>query len=319
MGVHYDPNRPYVISGDSYGLLLRWIPTRGLTIPTFSFFSDLAEARRRAIEELFGFCCIHLDERELSGAVREKLAESNLPVIALDQNYTDGAGLPLELTRLCNPETLESTDCLGSRSGVPIAAQLDCIGARIGPAEVQIADDVIFSGKDLARRLIGELKQRGIAVSRIVAGVVIEEGRARIQAAWPDIEIVPIRCYREVHDEVCERDFIAGVPLSGRLLGRDGVPVDPRTSAPYFHPFARSERDGKCFMKEWASLDSETVPDAVREWSRFCLTQSITLWREIERLSGRLVHCSELERVPRGISCDESHFTDHLDRILAEM
>lgn len=310
---------PYVISGDSHGLLKRWAVPRELSIPPYPFFQDMAAERSRVLERLFSLPCIHLDEVELAAALRDELRRSDLPIIALDQNYLDGLGIPLEMTRLCDPKTLECAGRIGSRTAEPLPEQLDAIARRLGPARVQLGEDVIYSGSDLANDLILELAERRVTVARITAAVVVGRGKVTIKERWPEIDIAHVRYYPEVCDEICERDFLAGVPQGGRLLGTNGVPLFPKACAPYFHPFAHAREPRKCFMNEWATLNSATMPAEVRAFSRFCLEQSIALWQEIERISGRRVHCAKLERRPWGIPCDDSFFVDHLKCTLAEL
>jgi hypothetical protein len=92
-------------------------------------------------------------------------------------------------------------------------------------------------------------------------------------------EVHCVRFYEDVIDEVCERDFYPGVPMSGRLLAGVG-----NWGAPYIKPFGNPEK--------WASIPSEHVAD----FSWLCLENAVALFETIEQLSGRSVHIEDLDR-----------------------
>ena len=307
---------PYVISGDSHGLLKKWAGQLGFSIPPPQFFQEMADRRMEILRRLFSFFCVHVDEEELTLGVSRELSTSNLPIVALDQNYVTGEHVSLEVSRLCDPVTFEGKK-LGSRTEESISSQVDRIANVLGQSEVQLVDDVVFSGTDLSTKIIPMLREREITVRRIVTGILIGDGRANLEASehCAGVEIAAVREFTKVHDEICERDFLAGVPQSGRLFGNNGISVSPRTCAPYFLPFTKNG-NGKCFLKDWAALNSEEMPAQVQGWSIFCIEQSTNLWREVERLSGRWVHCSQLDRRPWGIPYDDSRFVEHLTRLL---
>lgn len=309
---------PYVISGDTQRGLFR----SGFPVPNSLFFQSMAENRVGYVQEHFGHpVVLHKDEKDLSIQSTAHVSSCDLPVIALDQVYLDCPYTSLEVSRLCNSKTLAGQE-LGSRNGIPFLQQLDQIAQTLGHCEVQLFDDVIFTAKDLAEKIVPLLKERGITVKRIVVAILIGNGEKKLSELHPEIELDAVHYYPEVLDEVCERDFLAGVPQSGRLFGMNGVPVQPKTCAPYFRPWTRNS-SGECFLYDWATLgeknNSPEMETKVLEWSRFCLEQSIRLWEEIERLSRRLVHCDDLERRPWGIPCDKSRFVDHLVRSLKSL
>jgi len=313
-------NSPYVMSGDAHCLLSGWSSASGFGVPGISFFRQMVTERVKFLQDTFHLHCIHDNEEDLSAGISNHLSASNLPVIALDQNYVKCPHIPLEVSRLCDPTSLKG-QVLGSRNETPFHLQLDHI-ATLGHREVQLADDVIFTAEDLAKVIIPSLKERCVAVKRVVAGILVGKGKDTLKEFHPDIEVVAVRYYPKVWDEVCERDFLAGVPQSGRLFGKDGMPIFPKTCAPYFRPWCRNS-SGECFLHKWATLGSEKnsleMERKILEWSHFCLVQSIRLWEEIERLSRRSVHCDELDRRPWGIPYDGSRFVDHLVRTLKEL
>jgi hypothetical protein len=162
-----------------------------------------------------------------------------------------------------------------------------------GVREVVIVDDVIFTGA-LLERIIDLLSRINVCVPLVCAGVGIAEGINRIGTKR---EIRCVRIYKEVVDEVCERDFWPGVPFSGRLLagGRN-------VGVPYILPFGRPF--------EWASIPLRRE----RSFSLFCLRQTAELFGEVERVSDRVVFCRDLGREVIGLP-QEERFVDALRQI----
>jgi hypothetical protein len=108
--------------------------------------------------------------------------------------------------------------------------------------------------------------------------------------------------FDDLIDQVCERDFYAGVPYSGREhAGADNV------GFPYFLPFGKP--------KDWAS-----VPDKHQKiFSRMCIRTSIDLFEELERLNNVEFKCKDLPRFVVGIPKDDSRFVDHLKQALKKL
>jgi len=112
----------------------------------------------------------------------------------------------------------------------------------------------------------------------------IKEGVEKVRS-----EGVPVDCvieYDEVLDEVCQRDFWGGVPLSGRTVISD---KGETWSAPYFRPFG--------FPEKWASIP----PENVEAFSAFCFLKTVELWREVEKVNGALLPVTEVPRSLKGI------------------
>ena len=131
-----------------------------------------------------------------------------------------------------------------------------------------MVDDVIFSG-DAIVEVSELLRAKGVQVSTVLAAIAIGEGRRKIEEAG--IEVKSVVEYEDVKDEICERDFLAGVPFSGRTVYQED---GSHYSAPYFAPFGLPER--------WASIDGTT---AARKLSLYCIERSIELWQQVENLN----------------------------------
>lgn len=292
---------PYVVSEDISTLLSTWSAQNGFALPEQSFFRSLRDEMKEELERIFGSMTVDfVDENTLRSRIKSLADEAKTITISLDPVYFGNGGLAIESTRLAD-HSLSITN-VGSRTQESLEVQLRRIAhylTRIAQVDVQLVDDVLFSSGSITN-LIRRLNTLGIKVTRIIGGIVVGGARREISATFPTVEVVAVFDYDSVIDEVCERDFYPGVPLSGRLIGKGGSPHFPLESAPYLLPFGHPDK--------WATIPKECE----RGWSLFCLQQSIVLWKEIEKRSGRRVHCCELERRPRTIPYDNSYFVDRL-------
>jgi hypothetical protein len=285
-------NKPYVVSADIYLLMKDWATKNDFVLPKREFFCQLREKFSNHMQKIFSKFEL-VSEEKISCGLAALVAESGLPAISLDRVYF-ATELNLEIARLVDKD---GKDCgLGHRAGTPPIAQQIKQLRMSGLREVVIVDDVVFTGA-LLERIIDLLSRIHIRVPLICAGVGINEGICRINGTKREIRCV--RTYDEVIDEVCERDFYPGVPFSGRLLvGNDNIGV------PYLLPFGKPE--------SWASIPSEHATD----FSRFCLHQTISLFDEVERCSGKSVFCRDLGRKVIGLPMDGTRYVEVLYKIL---
>ncbi len=95
---------------------------------------------------------------------------------------------------------------------------------------------------------------------------------------------------KEIIDQICERDFYFGIAGSGISVLTDTEVV----KSPYFLPFGNP-------------IDRASIPESsARYFSNTCISRSIALWNEIERLSGRRILISELpEKIQNTSPTDE--------------
>lgn len=290
----------YVVSADIEYLLGRWAAVRGFALPPPSVFEELRRAMQLQLEKFFPRVLV-VKEAGLRRMIHECVnGASGHSMISADRVYSPRGCLHLELSRLTS-ENMEPAG-QGSRDSRSVSEQLQDLGDRaIGP--ITFVDDVIFSGES-ACELLEAMHLHGLGVGRVIAAISTREAVGKIHKHYPGIEVLSVLHFPHgVIDEVCERDFYAGVPLSGRLVGRDGVALVPERGFPYFGPFADREH-----VHKWSSVPLEHVD----EWSRFCLSQSIALWEAVEDASGRVVRCDDLERRPFSISADSARFVDQL-------
>jgi len=285
----------YVVSLDQTVLLDRWARPRGFRLPDSIFFQELRGALKEELQRYFHQVEM-LDEKELRLGLQDQLHGSSDPVISLDSVYTPPGAYLLESTRMVDIHLRDIGK--GSRNGISLASQYEAMERCLHGKSVQLVDDVMFGGGTL-KNVVDQLQQHSIRVSRIVVVIMTGDGSRNIQEQFPTIPVQAVRFYDPITDEVCERDFFVGMPMSGRLIGKNGLPLSPETGASYFLPFGNPV--------EWA-----TIPyDSITRWSVFCLEQNIRLWDEIGKVSGRQVQVEDLERRPRLVS-SQLGFVDQL-------
>lgn len=297
---------PYVVSEDIEVLLREWAAEAGFTLPSGAFFAALRGKMIGKLNEFFRevqFIPVEKVKKDLYS-----LIDPGTTIISLDRIYSEKGGFILEATRIPTSIHEEHSE-LGSRNQTSLKDQIANLSAKLCGTPVTLIDDVIYSGKTHAT-IVERLRDAGIPVKAVVAGISIGDGEKILHEKFPELAIQSVYHYESVIDEICERDFYAGVPYSGRLLGEysmeDGEykPYYPERGALYFETFGNS--------KDWASIPEE----ATEEWDRFCLARSIELWDEVERVSGKQVTCFDVPRLPHLILPLHESFTGALRRYL---
>jgi len=260
------------VSADIYLLLRRWAKGKNLILPSKEFFSDLRNEFSIHMLKLFPDFEF-ISEEEISRYMSEITSEINLPVISLDPVYFQG-DYSLELTR--NVDENGADQGLRHRFGShPFLKQLSLL-KDTQVKDVCLVDDVIFSGV-LTERVIRSLSHLGVNVPVVCAGIGIQEGIDRITTSSRSIYC--LKTYRDVMDEVCERDFYLGVPYSGRSLCNS-----QNIGLPYILPYGKPDK--------WASIPVLSQ----KPFSEFCTKQTIVLFEEIEKSSERVIDCSDIGR-----------------------
>lgn len=277
--------RPYVVSADAQGLMTRWSERNGYVIPANgSFFEGMLSDLQDVLSGYFpGGVEIIPEERLRSGLIQE-VARSQFPVVSLERAYLPKNAQNLigfiDATRAVD-QNLNDVGIVARPGCLPLESQLNILQDQLkrkGVDTVALLDDVIFNGDGMLR-VVDDLKQKGINVTRVIAGVGIKNGVDRLRER--EITVVCLEEFAEVVDEVCQRDYYVGVPYSGRtLVDQQGIIF----SAPYLLPFGNPI--------EWASIPE----DKAREFSEFCLSQSILLWTRVESNSQQEVPMKALPR-----------------------
>ncbi|KKU06631.1 MAG: hypothetical protein UX10_C0027G0005 [Candidatus Magasanikbacteria bacterium GW2011_GWA2_45_39] len=273
---------PYVVSGDIERLLKKWAIKHEFTLPDHSFFQALRERFAEYMRSVFPAFEL-VSEDELATGLNELVRESSLPIVALDETYIDGSPMRLRLTRTVDEDLRDA----GIASRFPEVKSpegqimhIASVLKKSGHRTIALVDDVIFSGA-LIDDVCFAFNYHGIDVKCVYAGIGIAQGVWQVSASGRSVQCV--RSYKHVIDQICERDFYPGVPLSGRTLyalRSNGRSV----GVPYFY---RSDK-----LEKWASIPSHLR----NELSRMCISQTIDLFEAIGDMSGRPVRANDLDR-----------------------
>lgn len=272
---------PYVVSEDLAGLVGEWAILTDRRPPSAQYFNDISTELRSTLQGVTGVPVEIIDETELRAGLFRFVEDSLLPVISLDRAYI----LPghantlghIEMTRAVGPGPGFEDIGMRPRPGFPSEETQIEQFRSVNVEPVVLVDDVIFTGEGTlgtARKL----QAIGRPVSKVIAGIAVREGITLLENAG--IEVEQVRCYEDVVDEVCARDFFAGTPMSGRTV----ISGDRHWSAPYFEPFGKSAK--------WASIPA----DKSESFARFCLNVSLDLWHEVGRFSGEKVLTAQIPR-----------------------
>lgn len=280
--------KPYVVSEDIQIVLKKWAENRGFVLPDQGYFNTLRSRFSEAFRYVFPSFEL-VSEKTLTDGLSSLVAGTNLLPVSLDRVYFPAEN-GIDITRYV--DTYGENKGLGRRSGSEtLRQQFERIRAN-GIKEVALVDDVVFSG-DLLIRVSKVLEVCGIQTPVVCAAITVSEGVDKLQATGKTVYAV--KTYDSVIDEVCERDFYPGVPLSGRTFASDisyGVP--------YIYPFGKPTN--------WASIPEY----AATLLSTFCLQQTIGLFESIEESSGRVVTVGDLDRRVVTIAQEQNRFVDEL-------
>lgn len=285
---------PYVVSADIYLLLQRWAKEKHFLLPDEEFFARLRLDFIRSLKQIFPQVEL-VPENELRQGLGRLLAGSIYPVVSLDPVYY-ASSYSLEVTRTVG--TNNEDIGLQNRSGAKSLNEQIAALKNAGLTKVILTDDVIFSGS-LLSSIINMLEAVGIEVVSIYAGIGIGAGIRKLEDSGFAVSCV--KTYDQVIDQVCERDFYPGIPLSGRLL------TDSKFSVPYILPFGDPIK--------WASIPE---PDQIY-FSRFCWENTRTLFEEIEDISKKLVFCSDLSRLVKTLPVNGVRYVYAINRVIEKM
>ncbi len=159
---------------------------------------------------------------------------------------------------------------------------------RIGKQQIVLADDVVFSGSVL-RSIIKLFKENNIEVIGISTCIARKDSYDYFNSTLKYGIKTGYLMEKDVIDQICERDFYFGIAGSGISVTTNTEVV----KAPYFLPFGNPV--------ERASIPKESA----KYFSDTCITRSISLWSEIERLSKRKILIKNLPEKIQNTSPNE--------------
>ncbi len=204
-----------------------------------------------------------------------------IPIVTLDRIYirpNDDSIIFLDCTRM------DASSALVSRANPSDTNSVDSqiidisrLLKSINTTEIILADDVVFTGSVL-KSITEKFKNQGIKVIGIRSCISSYEGYEYFNKVLP----LGLKCGylmdKNLIDQICERDFYFGIAGSGISIKKDNETL----KAPYFTPFGNPVAR--------ASIPKEYE----RYFSESCISRSIALWEEIEKLSNQTFYISDL-------------------------
>lgn len=293
-------HKPYIVSEDIHILLANWASQKNLLLPEECFFrhlrSDFADFMRQIFKNFELVPALELIE-----GLKNLVHQNSLIPVSLDKSYHISTH-NLEIARFVD---ISNNDIgLRRRSGTdPAIIQFKKLQRELKNKKIALVDDVIFSGS-LLERISSICAKMGIKVAAIYGGIGIEDGIKKLRSAGYSIQCV--RTYKRVIDEICERDFYPGIPLSGRsVLTQKNINGD-NFGAPYILPFGNP---GK-----WASIPTKWQ----KPLSKFCIEQTIKLFKAIEESSNKIIQYSDLDRKIFKLPISQERYIDCLTTLLSK-
>lgn len=257
---------PYVVSSD---LEMLWAHA-GFTLPRAPLARFRSELQRW-LAATFGQC-EWIPERELAQGVGRLLTSSDLVVVSMDHSFTPTHPFLMYVSRLhdISGESLHRSGWWNDDRGT-LEDQVAALARQV-PCEINLFDDVLWTGT-LSSQVVREFRSHGVRVRRVYAAVAVGEAVEKLRAL--DCDVIAVRHYPQVIDQLCERDFMPGAPCSGRTVY--GL---PDTGMPYVLPWG-------CPIP-WASIP----PALAVEFSALCLELSAAIYSQMGL---------RLKDLPRGI------------------
>jgi len=293
--------KQYIITQDLEFLMNRWANANGFLLPSKQFFQDIVGELLTYLQSIFQKI-EYLELASISYFVREfRKQMSGLTVVSVDQIYNN-ADYHLQSNRIADTKTME---ILGEAERPGFPPLIDQIKMLPADKDFCLIDDGIFSGDSMIN-LIRLFENQGLKVKKIIVGLRINEGlENKLEKTYPGIIINSPYEFTNVIDWVCERDFFIGVPLSGRTAGYkddNGNLFSTGIALPYCLPFGNPTK-------------AASIPeDMATDFSKFMIQQSIKLWQEIERASGKVVTSNYIPRKYASFG-EKKHFVSSLKSV----
>lgn len=298
---HHHEGTHYVVSEDIDLIVSRWCNGLGLTSPDLQFYAELRSRMKSFLCDIFTKVTF-VDSQYIRNGLLEsvsKYKQDGLTVVNLERVYLEDSEVDfrIELTRTVT-EWGDDVVIPSVRHGTRQKRyQFEALRNK----KLVLVDDVVFSGKTLIST-ITELQYYQALTQAVTVAVGVRNGVDRLKKANFGVLGMPdhmsIDCMEEfdhVSDQVCERDFYPGLPYSGRQHASHNF-----ASFPYILPFGKP---GK-----WASIPEKEV----RDFSILCLDNTITLFREIERINDVVITSAMISRPVFGIPQSDLSFADVL-------
>lgn len=203
---------------------------------------------------------IMLYEKDLTEWITKVSPEDSVvKTIAYSENLQ--SPFSLKITRVFDEQFDKITTHQAPRQGyAPLDVQLVNFGLFRGHT---LIDDIILNGRD-CKDIVEMSKLKNVVFDKIIACVATNKGKKVFNSYGVKVE--SLYYFDSVIDIICERDFIPGLPFSGRtVIIEDGEYRYAPRLLPWGNP------------TEWASVPIENASS----FSKVCISTAIEFWEEV--------------------------------------
>ncbi|MFZ1301849.1 MAG: hypothetical protein WAQ27_04740 [Candidatus Microsaccharimonas sp.] len=179
-----------------------------------------------------------VSENSIANVMNKQANQSTLPTVSLDEVYLQSPDMRLGISRAVDTQFNDAGYAPRTQEYASITNQLNTV-ASLG-SEIQLVDDVIFSGEMVAW-LATELEKRDVRIKRVLSGIAIKEGMQKLESLGIDVDAAYM--FDAVDDEICERDLFVAKGSGRRIAERS-------MNAFYF-----DTENGK--PEQWASIPGQ--------------------------------------------------------------
>ncbi|PIR92705.1 hypothetical protein COU01_00330 [Candidatus Falkowbacteria bacterium CG10_big_fil_rev_8_21_14_0_10_44_15] len=310
---HESGHQHYIISEDLYPLMQTWSEKTQFIVPDKEWFARNHQYLREAVNKVLntGTKIYIIDSQPyhyIVSALQPMIYDFMGKEIDFDSVISLDKVYPLALS--CKVFSLHITrgiDGHGRDLGrqvyphtPPLETQISNFQKTVSGFNynVVVVDDGMWTGNTMQWAL-QTLREHHYTVVGVVVGLCIRKRGKVTDLELPHHKICAVQTYesdnRPVLDWVCERDFFPGIPFGGRTvfdnqLSSIFLPEQRKTIGAFY-------TEDPQWLQEWAS-----IKDMNGEFRIFCIHRAISLFLEIERLSGRKVYLGDLDRIPLSIA-----------------
>lgn len=198
----------------------------------------------------------------------------NIPIVTLDKIFVNP-----------DEEKIYFLDCtringkneVASRLEETLDEQIKRLSKQIEQKKIYLVDDVIFSGSVL-KNIISKFKEYDIEVVGVATSICTKQAYEYFNNILTKGVRSNFLLGDDVIDQICERDFYFGIAGSGIMVDT----ASGLCKAPYFKPFG-------------SPYERASIPKCYEdEFSKGCLSRSIYLWEEIEKIAAKEILINSL-------------------------
>jgi len=227
---------------------------------------------------------------------RVKCDRGALIVSTSEEIATTLQGMTLQISQIADPQTGDTIGYGPVPGHVNIEDQLTMIRLSMHKkssreSSVLLVEDGALTGKTLAF-IIKKMRQAKIPIAGVIVGFAFPEAITLLKGCLEG-KIFVLQPTGNAVGWLPESCFLPALPGCGRLVGHtifgEAYPfIDAKGRAlniPYIEPWGK--------LSEWANIPGNRA----REVSKRCLELAVEIWKEIDRLNGRYIMTSELEKL----------------------